>query len=100
MIQIKVNYDDKKKISDIIISGHANYEDKGKDIVCASVSSIVITTINAILNFDKTIEYNEEFGYIKIKVLKHDEITNTLLLNMINMFKELEKNYKKNIKII
>ena len=33
----------------ITISGHANYDDKGKDIVCASVSSIVITTINAII---------------------------------------------------
>ena len=29
----------------ITIKGHAGYDDKGKDIVCASVSSIVITTI-------------------------------------------------------
>lgn len=100
MIKIKVNYDDNKKVSDVIVSGHANYEDKGKDIVCASCSSIVITTINAILNFESTIEYNEEFGYIKIKVIKHDKVTDTLLLNMINMLSELEKTYKEYIKII
>ena len=38
---IKVNIEDKL----ITIKGHANYDDKGKDIVCASVSSIVITTL-------------------------------------------------------
>ena len=41
-----------KKGSIIKISGHANYDEKGKDIVCASVSSIVITTINAIIEID------------------------------------------------
>ena len=43
---IKVyNYKDK-----ITISGHARYNEKGQDIVCSSVSSIVMTTINAINN--------------------------------------------------
>ena len=37
----------------VIIKGHANYADYGKDIVCASVSSIVITTVNGILEIDR-----------------------------------------------
>ena len=43
---IKVEIENNK----IEIKGHANYDDYGKDIVCASVSSIVITTINAIID--------------------------------------------------
>ena len=31
----------------IIITGHANYDDFGKDIVCAAVSSTVITSVNS-----------------------------------------------------
>ena len=47
MIKIEVN---KKNIS---IVGHANYDEYGKDIVCAAVSSVVITSIEAIALFDK-----------------------------------------------
>lgn len=48
MIKIKVKKDE-EIIREISINGHALYDDYGKDIVCASVSSIVITTVNAIL---------------------------------------------------
>ena len=48
MIKVKVEKD-KAKYKKITITGHALYDDYGKDIVCASVSSIVITTVNGIL---------------------------------------------------
>ena len=79
-------------------NGHALYDDYGKDIVCASVSSIYITTVNAILSFDKdAISYNNSNEVVN---LKKDDITNKLLTNMVNMLKELERDYKKNIKIV
>lgn len=97
---IKVTY--KKldnQISNVNITGHALYADYGKDIVCASVSSIVITTINAILNIDQeSIEYKENNG-ILIKNIKKDEITNILINNMLNMLKELSNDYQNNIQI-
>ena len=85
----------------IRISGHANYDDYGKDIVCASVSSIVITTINAIIEFDpESIYYEDLNNRILIEKLKDDDITNKLINNMIELLEELEKSYKDNIKII
>jgi len=36
----------------ISILGHANYDDYGKDIVCAAVSTTVITSVEAIAKFD------------------------------------------------
>jgi len=85
-------------IESVVFKGHALYDDYGKDIVCASASSIYITTINAILSFDKdAISYNEKN---EVKNIKKDDITNKLLMNMVNMLKELEESYKKNIKIV
>lgn len=89
------------KNNKIEIKGHANYDDYGKDIVCASVSSIVITTINAIIEFDpESIYYEDLNNRILIEKLKDDNITNKLINNMIELLEELEKSYKDNIKII
>ncbi len=89
------------KNNKIEIKGHANYDDYGKDIVCASVSSIVITTINAIIEFDpESIYYEDLNNRILIEKLKDDDITNKLISNMIELLEELEKSYKDNIKII
>lgn len=94
MIKITINEDE------ITIKGHSGYETEGKDIVCASVSSICITTVNALLSIDEDcISYEENDGYLNIKINKHDDIIDKLILNMINLLKELEKNYKKYIDI-
>ena len=94
---IKENNDFKK----ITIKGHAKYDDFGKDIVCSAASSIVITTVNAILMFDKkAIEHSYNDDTLSIEIKKNDKITSNLINNMINLLKELESNYPKNIKIL
>lgn len=85
---------------EIVVRGHAMYEKKGKDIVCAGVSSIVTTTINAIIKLDKkAVEYEAKEGFIEIHIVKEDKVVRLLLENMIDLLKELEETYKKNIKI-
>lgn len=94
MIKVKSSKDT------IEISGHAMYDEEGKDIVCSAVSSIVITSVNACLMFNnESIEYVCQDGYIKIKILKNDYEVNIIIKNMINMLKDLSNEYKKNIKI-
>ena len=94
---IKVTIKDKK----ITIKGHAGYDDYGRDIVCASASSIAITTINAILLLDsKAINYEQQKDEFVINVLKNDKYTKTLINNMISMFEELASQYEENIKVI
>ena len=84
----------------IEINGHAGYEEYGKDIVCASVSCISITSVNAILKLDENaLKYEENDGYLVIDVLKHDKYIDTIISNMIDLLKELEEQYKENIKI-
>ena len=93
---IKVNYRNNK----YSITGHALYDIEGKDIVCASISSIIYTTVNALFKIDNTcIEYNDDGNTIEIVNLKNNDITNKLLENMMDLFKQLEIDYPKNIKI-
>jgi len=94
MIKININKDE------ITIKGHSGYAEEGFDIVCASVSSISITTVNALLSIDEDcIEYEENDGYLNIKIKKHNETIDKLIDNMVNLFRELEKDYKKYIEI-
>ena len=86
-------------IESIHCNGHAMYDDYGKDIVCASFSTMIITTINAILEFDeKAISYTDT-NNLDIINIKKDNITNGLLNNLVNMIYELKENYDKNINI-
>ena len=83
----------------LIVTGHANYDDYGKDIVCASVSSLITCTVNGIYSLNKnSILYKDESNMIKIKILD-DENALKLFNNLILMLKDLAKDYPKNIKI-
>ena len=99
MIKVQITAKD-NNIKKINIKGHAGYDDYGKDIVCSSVSSITITTVNAILMFDKNyISYNEKKDNFEIIINENNDITNKLIQNMINLLTELSQDYPKNIKI-
>ena len=87
------------KQKQIIIKGHANYDELGKDIVCASVSSMVITTVNAILRIDnEAIKYSDTDG-VTIDIIKDNEIVNKLIINLISLLEDLKKQYPKYIEI-
>ena len=94
MTRIKISKDH------IEIKGHAMFDNYGKDIVCAALSSIVITSINGILSIDdEAIKYNQGDGLIEIDILKHTKEVDALISNMISLLKELRSQYKKNIQI-
>lgn len=96
MIKVNLRYSN-DLIDYIDITGHADFDDFGKDIVCASVSSIVITSVNAIIRLDsESINYKNDNG-IYISILNHNKVVDTLIDNMVSLLYELEKQYRKNI---
>ena len=100
MIKVEIirNNNNIKKIS---ILGHAMYDEYGKDIVCASVSTLVISTVNNILSInDKTIKVEQSDSKIIIEYILKDNIIDILINNMISNLNTLASNYPKNIKII
>lgn len=98
MIKVRISKKD-NVIQSIHCKGHAMYDDYGKDIVCASFSTMIITTINAILTFDQSAISYTDNNDLKIINIKKDNITNNLLNNLVNMIYELRDNYNKNINI-
>jgi len=83
----------------ITVSGHACYDDYGKDIVCAAVSSTIITTVNGILSIDNSALDVKEGNPLEINIVKHNEVVDKLIFNMINLLTELQNDYKDNIDI-
>jgi uncharacterized protein YsxB (DUF464 family) len=88
---------EKNIIKQIEIKGHALYSVKNKDIVCASVSTTIIMTINAIKLFglQKKVAFQLKKGYFLLNLLDKDEIINHLLTNLEYSLKDLNKNYSK-----
>ncbi len=83
---------------EIKLTGHSDYDELGKDIVCSAVSSIMITTVNAISKFNKkAISYKRSNDTSIIKINEKDNITLNLIDNMMELLVELSKKYPKNI---
>lgn len=99
MIRININYHN-NYINKITLKGHANYDEYGKDIVCAAVSATYLCTVNAILSLNEDIiEVLTDNDKQTIIIKEYNDITNKLLINMINCLKSLEKEYPNNIKL-
>ena len=94
---IKVVYNDNYR--NLKITGHAGYADKGKDIVCASASSIILSSINLAIEFNKDVKYTDDLNKIEIINNTDDENVIKVFSNMINCLEDLEKQYPDNIKI-
>ena len=93
---IKIKTADNK----VVITGHAGYDLVGKDIVCSSVSSIAITTINGILRIEDTITYSIEDDGLTINIVKPTNVNKALIDNMLDLLHQLASDYPDNIKFI
>ena len=100
MIKIQINRTN-NKYSSLIVSGHSNYDEHGKDIVCAGVSAVVTGGLNALANENKKIiSCRVNDGYVNVDVL---DITNDNIQLIIDVIvvqlKTIEESYKKYVKI-
>ncbi len=86
--------------SSITITGHAGFAEYGKDIVCASVSSIVTASVNDIFIINsKAITYTDDGNVMIIKITLDDELVVKLFNNLIEELKSLAEDYPKNISV-
>jgi len=100
MIKVKINKTN-NKYSSLIVSGHSNYDEHGKDIVCAGVSAIVVGGLNALtIENKKKIFAKVDDGYVNIDVLDLNDDKLQLIIDvMVIQLKSIEESYKKYIKI-
>ena len=78
-------------------TGHAEFAASGKDIVCASISVLVINTLNAIEKLaDEKVDVTAEDGVIECHFPNAiNDKTKLLLDTMLMGLKDIEKNYGK-----
>ena len=100
MVKIKVG----KKSNSIIklnIEGHAGFADKGKDIVCASISSIAIGLLNSIDILDnQSCKIICSDNRINVEVIDHnDDMIQIILQVGIIQLQTVEEVYPNYLKI-
>ena len=105
MVRIDIFRDKDGNIFKFESNGHTGYDDIGKDIVCASVSSVTFCALNGIekvLNID--FGYQQGDGYLffvlpdDLEKSQRDKI-NILLESMYLFLRELEIQYPNNLQI-
>lgn len=83
------------------VKGHANYADFGKDIICAAVSSTTSMLINGLTEVLKEdVNLKVEDNKIGLKLKDPNKNTQILMESYYIELKNIEQEYKDNIKII
>jgi len=99
MIDIKANRKD-GKIVYLSVLGHANYDEKGKDIVCSAVSAVTVGGINALKN-PEAFNLKVESGEVEISLLgRANEYDYQVLETMLIQLKSIAETNSKYIKVI
>ncbi len=85
MINVEVFRDKEGQINGFKTTGHAMFDDKGKDIVCAAVSILTINTVNSIERFlpeeNMAVVSDEDKGIIECTLTEPVSEKARLLLN-------------------
>lgn len=105
MIQVHVLRDKNKDVYAFEMSGHAEYAEHGKDLVCAGASAVSFGAVNALFELtdvEPVISQGEEGGYLRVEVPKDassNERVQTILQTMIVSLQTIERDYREHIKI-
>lgn len=107
MIKITLMRNGQGHISQFTVSGHAFYDDPGKDIVCAGVSAVTQGTVNAIEKLTGLVpeaEVSEKSGLLNVVTPRsEDEERNAkvqlLLEGMLVALDSIAQSYGKYVKI-
>lgn len=98
MIQIKIKCS-ASQIREMTVKGHAGYDDPGKDLVCAGVSSIMFGLLNAL---NEIVEEAVDIAVddrIQIRTDSTDPILQIILKTGLIQLRTVEESYPDFIKI-
>jgi hypothetical protein len=90
---------DNRFIESFRVDGHAQYDEPGKDIVCAGVSAVTVGTVNAVeALLDVKLSHRMKHGLLEVSVPRElaasrREQVQLLLESMVVMLKSIEQSY-------
>ncbi|MFS0822550.1 ribosomal-processing cysteine protease Prp [Bacillus timonensis] len=106
MIKVTINRNSTGRIDSFTMSGHAEYDVPGKDIVCAGASAVAFGTINSIYALCKVepVLEQEKNGFLRCQIppLKDETIeekVQLLLEGMLVSLQTIELDYGQYMKI-
>lgn len=100
MIRVHIKKTKDETIIHMSISGHAEFADKGKDLVCAAVSAIGVGGLNSLDQMVKgTVSESLSENRIEIDVITVNEPQQNILRTMQYQLETVEHSYSKYIKI-
>jgi uncharacterized protein YsxB (DUF464 family) len=88
-------------ISRIHVTGHSNYDESGKDIVCSAVSTAMYLTLGLVEKVcpDYDFKADENNVSMKLEIKESNEFTNLVLENLVNTLECISLDYAKYVKI-
>lgn len=103
MIDVIVTRNSEQNITGFTMSGHADFDVHGKDLVCAGASAVVFGSVNAIFaltDYEPVIDMADEGGYLSVKLegASNDKVQ-LILETMIVSLKTIELEYNDFIKL-
>lgn len=86
------------KLISFNISGHAGFDESGRDIICSAVSVLsgaIVNGITEVLNIDAPYDFSDGHMSISLSSLSNEEIEKcqVLMETMLVSLKSLEVNY-------
>ncbi|KXH87329.1 ribosomal-processing cysteine protease Prp [Sporosarcina sp. HYO08] len=105
MIKVIINKQSNGRITSFEMTGHADYAEHGKDLVCAGASAVSFGAVNAIIalaGMTPDIQQGTDGGYLKVSIPESDNDYDAQLIvqAMIVSLQTIEKDYGQHIKII
>lgn len=98
MTKIKILKNDGNFVG-FVVKGHSGYAESGSDLVCASISILVYTTLNSLNKVagidenDMDVNIDEEKGFTSLKLKKVDNSTDIIFNVFIVGITMLVENY-------
>ncbi len=99
MIRVTYGLDDKGDYSYLKVTGHAEFADEGKDLICASVSSIFYGLMNALDEMEGDAKVHDNRDDIEIMVLRDNQTVQDYIRLVMYQLKTIEESYGRFIKI-
>ena len=98
MISVNVTFIG-KDVKSLTVSGHANYDKYGKDIVCAGVSAVVTGGINALESEIDNIKVINEDNKLGVEIINSNDKIQIILNTILVQLQTIENSYKKYINV-
>ena len=79
------------------ITGHSLFAEKGKDIICAAVSTVSQHTARFLEKKGAKVKIKE--GYLEVENIANDELSQVFVEELLETLGDLEEQYRKFIKV-